>query len=145
MLTNRKEIYVEWGQCDPGNIVYYPRYLEYCDDCTHALFSRVGLPLGPMFKTYAIAGIPMVDLRARFFTPSQFGDTIVIESCVSEWGNTSFSVQHRILKGDVLAAEIVEKRAWVAQVGDDSVRYKAQPIPQVVKEMFLGSPAPGRP
>jgi tetratricopeptide (TPR) repeat protein len=36
--TSRKTIRVEWGDCDPAGIVYYPRYCAYFDNCTSALF-----------------------------------------------------------------------------------------------------------
>ncbi len=137
MLTNRKQIHVEFGDCDPGGIVYYPRYFEYCDACTNALFAHAGLPMPGSLRKYNFAGIPLVDAHARYFIPSQFGDTIVIESTIAEWGRTSFSVHHKVLKGDALAAEVREKRVWVARTSDDPVRFAAQPIPQEVKDKFL--------
>jgi 4-hydroxybenzoyl-CoA thioesterase len=147
MLINRRKIHIEWGDCDPGGIVYFPRYLEYCDACTNALFDRAGLPKPQMVKTYGIAGIPMVESRARFFVPSQFGDTIVIESCISEWGRSSFSIHHKLFKDDVLAVEVFEKRVWVARTAESAegpVRFKGQVIPQEVKDKFSGKPHPGR-
>jgi len=26
MLTNRRDVRIVWGDCDPAGIVYYPRY-----------------------------------------------------------------------------------------------------------------------
>jgi 4-hydroxybenzoyl-CoA thioesterase len=98
MLINRREVRVEWGDCDPGGIVYYPRYFEYCDACTNALFQRAGLPKPFLLEQYNIAGIPLVGSQARFLLPSQFGDTLTVESCIVEWGRGSFSVRHRMLK-----------------------------------------------
>ena len=92
MLTNRKTIHVEWGDCDPAGIVYYPRYFAYFDNCTAALFEAAGLPKHQMLKWYDIVGIPMVDTRARFLAPSKFGDDIVVESRISEWRRSSFDV-----------------------------------------------------
>jgi 4-hydroxybenzoyl-CoA thioesterase len=144
MLTNRKEMYVEWGDCDPSGIVYYPRYLEYGSSCTNALFERAGLSKPQMLKTYGIAGIPMVELRARVLAPCRFSDTIVVESYVSEWGNTSFSVHHKMWKGSVLAAEIFEKHVWVAREEGDTARFKGKAIPQEVKDRLSGSARGGR-
>jgi 4-hydroxybenzoyl-CoA thioesterase len=79
MLTNRKTIRVEWGDCDPAGIVYYPRYFAYFDNCTAALFEAAGLPKHKMLKAYGIVGIPMVDTRARFLAPSRFGDDVIVE------------------------------------------------------------------
>jgi 4-hydroxybenzoyl-CoA thioesterase len=136
MLINRRELHVEFGDCDPGGIIFYPRYFEICDACTNALFARAGVPFPAALKTYRIAGIPLVDARARYYIPSQFGDTIFIDSTVAEWGRSSFSVLHKVLKGDDLAAEIFEKRVWVARISDDPVRFAGQTIPQEVKDRF---------
>ena len=31
MLTNRRDVRIVWGDCDPAGIVYYPRYFEMFD------------------------------------------------------------------------------------------------------------------
>jgi 4-hydroxybenzoyl-CoA thioesterase len=85
MLTNRQTIRIEWGDCDPAGIVYFPRYFEFFDACTRALFERAGFFKRDMLKTYGIAGIPVVDMKARFMMPSLFGDAVVVESTVSKW------------------------------------------------------------
>jgi 4-hydroxybenzoyl-CoA thioesterase len=141
MLINRREIRVEWGDCDPGGIVYYPRYFEYCDACTNALFERAGLPKPLLLQQYGIAGIPLVESRARFLLPSQFGDTLTVESAIAEWGRGSFSVRHRWLKDDALAAEILEKRVWVVRAAEAPIRFKSSVIPQEVKERFAATTA----
>lgn len=136
MLTNRETIRIEWGDCDPAGIVYFPRYLEYFDRCTRALFERAGLFKRDMLKTYAIAGIPVVDIQAQFMIPSRYGDDVVVESSVSKWGNSSFVVRHRLMKGDAVAIECSETRVWVAQVSEDPLKFEGRSIPREVKERF---------
>ena len=136
MLINTKEIRIEWGDCDPAGIVYFPRYFEYFDVATHALFERAGLPKPRMLETYKIVGIPMVEVRARFFMPSTFGDTVSIKSSVSEWGRSSFSVHHGLFKGDALAVEGFEKRVWTARSPENPAKLVSRAIPQSVKDRF---------
>jgi len=143
-LKNRKEIYVKWGDCGPGGDVHFSRYLDYSASCTDALLLRAGLSNPQMLKTYGIAGIPIVELRAQVLAPCQFGDTIVAESTVSEWGNTSFVVHHKILKGDVLATEIFEKHLWAAREEDMAARFNGKSIPPEVKYRLSGSALGGR-
>jgi len=38
MLTNRRMACIQFGDCDPRGIVFYPRYFESFDACTDALF-----------------------------------------------------------------------------------------------------------
>ena len=40
MLSNTRIIRVQWGDCDPAGIVYYPRYFEWFDACTILLFEK---------------------------------------------------------------------------------------------------------
>jgi 4-hydroxybenzoyl-CoA thioesterase len=133
MLKNRRTIHIEWGDCDPAGIVYYPRYFEFFDASTNALFERAGLPKPEMLKKYAILGIPMVETSARFLLPSSFGASVVIESSITEWGRSSFRVQHQLFKGEALAAEGLEKRVWTVRTAEGM---KSQAIPREVKERF---------
>jgi 4-hydroxybenzoyl-CoA thioesterase len=137
MLINRKRIQIEWGDCDAAGTVFFPRYLEYGDACTNALFARAGLFKPVMLKTYNIMGLPLVDLRVRFILPSDFGDDLTYETCITEWGRTSFLVQHKVFRPDgALGLEIFEKRVWVKRVGENPVQFQSEPIPQEVKERF---------
>jgi 4-hydroxybenzoyl-CoA thioesterase len=138
MLTNKRTVHIEWGDCDPLGIVYFPRYFEFFDACTNALFERAGFPKPELLKKFSIAGIPLVEARARFLAPSSFGDTVVIESNVTEWGKSSFSVLHRLFKGEDLAVEGFEKRVWVVH-GSGEKKIESQAIPREVIEKFNGS------
>jgi 4-hydroxybenzoyl-CoA thioesterase len=135
-LTNRKIIQIEWGDCDPAQIVHYPRYLAYFDACTTALFKKAGLSKRQMLKTHQIVGIPLVDLRASFKVPSRFSDTVVVESEITEWRRSSFSVRHRLFNKAVLAVECFEVRVWAAASESDPERIESKPVPREVIEMF---------
>lgn len=135
-LVNRKEVFIEWGDCDPAGIVYYPRYFVMFDNATVALFTAAGLKKHEMVKTYDMVGYPMVDTGARFLIPSKWGETITIESHVSEWRRSSFDIKHRVFKGDDLAIEAWETRVWVGKHPDDPEKIKSQPIPEEVKARF---------
>ena len=138
-LTNRKTIHIEWGDCDPAQIVYFPRYFAYFDACTAGLFKKVGLPKRQMLKTYGIIGIPLVDLRASFKAPSRFSDTLVVESEITEWRRSSFSVRHRLFNKGVLAVECFEIRVWAALSESDPERIESKPVPREVIELFSAS------
>jgi len=138
MLTNRKEIQIEWGDCDPFGIVFFPRYFEYFDACTNALFQRaLGYPKAEMLRHYKIAGIPLVQASCNFLLPSSFGDIVTVESTVTKWGTSSFSLRHSLFRGETLAVEGLEKRVWTVRVPGDSSKAKSQPIPKEVIDKFL--------
>ena len=136
MLTNRQNIRIEWGDCDPEGIVYFPRYFEFFDACTRALFERAGLFKRDMLKTYDIAGIPVVDMRASFMIPSRFGDDVVVESSIAKWGTSSFVVRHRLMRGDAIAIECFETRVWTARMDEDRDKLEGRTIPDAIKAKF---------
>ena len=135
-IINRKTIQIEWGDCDPAQIVYYPRYLAYFDACTTALFKKAGLSKRQMLKTYQIVGIPMVDLRVSFKAPSRFSDIVIVESEITEWRRSSFYVRHRLFNKNVLAVECFEIRVWAALSESDPDRIVSKPVPREVIERF---------
>ena len=101
-----------------------------------------GLFKRDMLKTYGIAGIPVVDMKARFMMPSRFGDDVVVESAVSKWGKSSFVVRHRLMKDGgmamAMAIECFETRVWVAHPNGDADKFEARSIPDGVKKKFGG-------
>jgi len=139
MLSNNRTITIEWGDCDPAGIVYFPRYFEYFDACTTALFGRAGLHKPEMLKKYGLAGIPLVDAHARFLVPSSFGDRVEVESRISEFGKSSFSVEHKLFKSGTLAVEGFEKRVWTVFAPTEPRGLKGQPIPREVIEKFTNA------
>lgn len=136
MLKNTHTQTIEWGDCDPAGIVFYPRYFAYFDACTGKLFARAGFDKFAMLKQFNIVGFPMVDTRSKFYIPSHFGEEVVIESTVTEFRRSSFDVHHRLMKGDDLAVEGFETRVWVGKDPENPDGIKSQPIPQQVIEAF---------
>ena len=85
MLVNRRTLRIEWGQCDPAGIVFYPQYLLIFDTSTGWLFERTGLKPLAMRRKYGIVGMPIVEVGARFVMPCRFDDEVVVESDGSPW------------------------------------------------------------
>src|SRR5580700_10122139 len=112
MLVSHKRLLVEWGDCDPAGIVFYPRYLAWFDNCTTALFFAAGLPIQDLFRSHGVLGVPLVDVKAKFIVPSTFGDELLAETTVLEFRSSSFVLQHRFMKSGVVAVEGTETRVW---------------------------------
>lgn len=136
-LTNTRTIQIEWGDCDPAGIVFYPRYFAMFDASTTLLFQRaLGMTKYEMLKKYGSAGYPMVDTRARFILPNRFGDEVVIETTVTEFRRSSFDIRHRLLKDGELSVESFETRVWVIRDSTDPAKIKAHPLPTDLIEWF---------
>ncbi|PQO22026.1 acyl-CoA thioesterase [Rhodobacteraceae bacterium WD3A24] len=137
-FTNRREVAIEWGDCDPAGIVFYPRYFAFFDAATAGLFEAVGLPKWELVKAEGIVGFPMVDTRATFSIPSAWGERITIDSRVSRWKRSSFDVEHVVRKqaGGAEAIRAWETRVWVARQPDAPGGIKGRPIPRAVIARF---------
>ena len=136
MLSNRKEIHVEWGDCDPAGIVYFPRFFEYFDACTNALFEAAGLRKAEMLRQYGLVGIPLVEANGQFYAPASFGETVVVESRIVDWGTSSFRVEHKLFKGSMLTAEGREKRVWTVRDLSSEKGMRGEAVPEEVKVRF---------
>ena len=131
-LVNRRTLRIEWGQCDPAGIVFYPNYLIMFDTSTGLLFARTGLSPSEMRKHYGIVGMPLVEQGTKFIAPCRFDDEIAIESEVGEWGRSSFTVRHHVMKDGDLAVEGFEKRVWAVLDPERPGRIKPEPIPREI-------------
>jgi 4-hydroxybenzoyl-CoA thioesterase len=137
MLKNSRSFRIEWGDCDPAGIVFYPRYFAMFDHSTTMLISAAsGLTKYELLKKYQMAGYPMVDTRARFMVPTRFGDDVTIESAFTKVGKSSFDINHKLMKNGDLALEGFETRVWVGRDPQDPSKIKSKPIPDDLAAKF---------
>jgi len=80
MLKNRKQIHVEWEIATRLELCTTQGFFEMFDACTNALFEKRGFGEKRYARQVRACGIPMVETSARFFVPSSFGDTVMVES-----------------------------------------------------------------
>ncbi len=134
-FTNTRKVRIEWGDCDPAGIVFYPRYFEIFDASTSALFERaLGLTKLQSLKVFDFAGYPLARTRARFLKPTRFGDDVTVDTSV-KFGRTSFAIEHRLSRNGELCVECSETRVWVVR-DPASGGIKSHPIPDAVLAKF---------
>ena len=107
---------VEWGDCDPAGIVFYPNYFRWMDAAFHAMcrdlgFSQDDLP-GGLFAT------PLIDSSATFRAPARMGDTLRVGVRITRLGGSGFSLVYDFVRTDTLVAEGREHRVCVMRDGD---------------------------
>ena len=135
MLSNSRTVRIEWGDCDPAGIIFYPRYFEIFDAATAALFERaLGLTKLQQLKRFAFAGYPLAKTRATFMRPTRFGDDVMVDTSI-KFGRSSFEIEHRLSLDGALCVECSETRVWV--VRDPATGgIKSQPVPEEVLAKF---------
>ncbi|MDO8876548.1 MAG: acyl-CoA thioesterase [Pseudolabrys sp.] len=134
MLTNTRAVRIEWGDCDPAGIIFFPNYFRIFDHSTAMLFeAALGMTKFEMFKRLEFTGWPLVRTQAKFIKPTRFGDDVTVESKIS-FGRSSFEVDHKLSRNGDLCAECAEKRVWTVRDADG--RLKSHPLPEAVLEKF---------
>lgn len=134
MLTNEYTRRIEWADCDPAKIVFYPNYFAWFDDGNWKLFAKAGFPPDVLYGQFKFAGMPILEAKSKFIAPSRFFEEITIASHVADWREKTFDVVHRVFNNGALAVEGTETRIWCEWHPDDPSRLKARPVPKAIVE-----------
>ena len=135
MHSSQRTVCIEWGDCDPARIVFYPNYFRWFDASTAHHFDTAGLSKPELVAQYNVVGFPMVDTRAIFHVPCQYGDEVVITTTLTRFGRSSFDVAHQLHRSGELAVEGFEKRVLVRRANDGQ-QLESCPIPESIKALF---------
>ncbi len=140
MLSNSRSVRIEWGDCDPAGIIFYPRYFAMFDHSTTMLISAAsGITKAQLFKRHSdFAGYPVLTTQAKFIFPTTFGDDVEIHSAFTKVGRSSFEISHRLTKNGKIAVEALESRAWVTRDPNDRTKIKSHPLPDELAARFRG-------
>jgi 4-hydroxybenzoyl-CoA thioesterase len=126
---------VEFGDCDPAQIVFYPNYFCWMDAAALHFFRAAGVPSWRDYEAQTgIIGTPLVDASARFIRPASYGDVIDVEASVAEWRGKSFVMAHVIRRGDTVLVEGREVRVFARRHPDDPARIQAVDVPAAFRE-----------
>jgi 4-hydroxybenzoyl-CoA thioesterase len=137
-VTKIYPVNVEFGDCDPAQIAYFPNFFRWYDAASRNFFVACGVPLWrDLEKTTGIIGTPVIEISSRFVRPTTYGDALEVHSTIVEWNAKTFVMQHQLKHKDSgeLVAEARDVRAFVIRHPDDPARIKAIPIPQDIKAM----------
>jgi 4-hydroxybenzoyl-CoA thioesterase len=129
---------VRWSDADPAGIVFYPRFFEWFDLGTEALFASVGLPWADCFPARDVVGVPIVESTSRFVSPVRYGDIVTVRSGVAWVRTKTFRIEHEILVDERLCASGHEIRAWVGRPRTPGERLRARPMPADVADRLRG-------
>lgn len=125
---------VEFGDCDPAQIVFYPNFFRWMDAASLHFFRAAGVPSWRDFEAQTgIIGTPLVDASAKFIRPASYGDMIDVEASVLEWRGKSFVMAHVIRRDDTVLVEGREVRVFARRHPDDPARIQAVDVPAAIR------------
>ncbi len=119
---------VEWGECDPARIVFYPNIYRWFDKSSLDMMRCHGFGQAEMIEQYGIIGFPLIETHAQYKRPMRWNDEVVVSSCVDSYSGRSFTVTHRVFKSDVLCVVGYEIRCWGTRDGETG-KMKASEMP----------------
>ena len=136
MKKFRHKIRVMFSDCDPAQLVFYPKYFQWFDIATQKMFNELDMEWSKFWPERGIAGLPLVDASATFKGPARMDDEIEIETWVDEWKGKIFIVRHNVIKDGEVIVEGKEVRACVVKDPNSSKGFKAVTFPKDVIEKF---------
>ncbi|MFD0668885.1 acyl-CoA thioesterase [Ramlibacter sp. MAHUQ-53] len=125
---------VEFGDCDPAGIVWFPNFFRWIDAASRHFFIECGVPpWRETEKTLGVIGTPLVDTHTRFIRTASYGDTLDIRAHVAEWRGKSFVQRYQVLRGDTVILECDEVRIFAGRREDGSIF--AMPAPDAIRSL----------
>jgi 4-hydroxybenzoyl-CoA thioesterase len=127
---------VEFGDCDPARIVWFPNFFRWIDAASRHFFVECGVPRWEETeKTLGIIGTPVVDTHATFVRTATYGDTLRFHVTIPEWRGKSFVQRYRVMRGEDLIMECDEVRIFAARRAENPEQIKAVPAPEEIKRL----------
>lgn len=126
---------VQWGDCDPAGIIFYPTYFRWMDAACWALFASVGYDAKRMRAEHL--AMPLVSADCQFFYPAEQGDRCEVRSSIVRFGGKSFVVAHEVQRADGMAlAKGTETRVWGKFEAGPGTRLRGVATPEDLKARF---------
>ena len=126
---------VQWGDCDPAGIIFYPTYFRWMDAATWAFMEAVGF--GPKRMRTEQRSMPLVAADCQFLFPAEQGDRCEVRSRIARFGGKSFVVAHEMVRSDgTVLAKGSETRVWARHAGGPGSPIKGEAIPEAMKALF---------
>jgi 4-hydroxybenzoyl-CoA thioesterase len=134
--TQLYSVAVQFGDCDPAGIVFFPNFSRWMDQASLAFFMGNGVPPWRELKvSRGIIGTPLLEIHTKFYKPATYGETLTIHTTVEEWSAKTFKHRHLVKRGDTLLCEGTEVRAFCVEDAAHLGRIKAIPVPQDIKAL----------
>jgi 4-hydroxybenzoyl-CoA thioesterase len=126
------QVQVEFGDCDPARIVWFPNFFRWIDAASRHFFITCGVPpWHETAQTMGMIGTPLVDTHASFKKTASYGDVLQIHTSIAEWRSKSFVQSYRIMRGEDEIMTCQEVRIFEADKEGGGIR--ALPVPESIR------------
>ena len=125
-------VHVEFGDCDPARIVWFPNFFRWIDAASRHFFIQCGVPpWHETARTMGMIGTPLVDTQASFLRTASYGDVLDIHTHITEWRSKSFVQSYQVMRGNEEIMRCTEVRIFAADKQGGGIR--AVPVPEQIR------------
>ena len=136
--THIHAVNVQFGDCDPAGIVFFPNFSRWMDEASLAFFMAQGVPpWRELVKTRGIIGTPLLEIHTKFMRPATYGETIQVHTTVEAWAAKTIRHRHVVKRAGVVLCEGTEVRAFCIRDPGNPDRIKAIPVPEDIKALCV--------
>jgi 4-hydroxybenzoyl-CoA thioesterase len=129
---------IEFGDCDPAQIVFYPNYFKWMDSAALHFFNACGIADWRQTKAArGIIGAPLINATARFLSSASYTEEIEVDTTFYEKRGKSFVLRHVIRRGDTVLVEGEEVRIFAIEDPADAKRIRAVAIPDDILAQWV--------
>lgn len=132
--TSVYPVSVEFGDCDPAGIVFFPNFFRWTDAASRHFFASCGVPAWrELERTTGIIGTPLVSISSDFKRPATYGEQVQVHTWIEQWEHKSFVMRHEIRRSDTVLCEVREVRVFAIRHPDDPSRIRAVLPPEDIR------------
>jgi len=132
------EVRIYYEDTDCGGVVYYGNYLKYFERARTQYLEERGVSVAGLMKE----GVVFVVVRAEvdFRSPARYGDTLVIETVVSDMTAASFTFSHVIRERESRRVVVEGSARLAATDGNGKVKRLDKAMVDVLQLGITRSP-----
>ncbi|MEO0636810.1 MAG: acyl-CoA thioesterase [Pseudomonadota bacterium] len=115
-------ISVEFGDCDPAGIVFYPKYFAWFDACFQRWLRSKDVDQAAIQKAFGAVGTGLINVDASFRAPLRPGQLLTLSILETEWSEPTLRVGYQGKFKDKLVVEGEELRGLFGKDEDGALK-----------------------
>lgn len=136
MRTYTYDRLLNWSECDPGGIIFFPHYARWMVDGLNEMLLSLGVDPNGARGENARGGLPVLGLSMKFLSAPALHETVTHRISVTKVGGKSIAITHRFLRGEELLMEAEETRVWAEHPLDNPRALRTQTVPDNVRALL---------
>jgi acyl-CoA thioesterase FadM len=119
---------LQWSECDPAGIIFFPNYMRWMVDGVNRMLLSAGIDPNESGESGEIKGLPAVKVSADFSEPLRLYQAVTHQISVKRIGTSSVVFEHRFLKEGTCVASGEDMRVRVSHAAGGNAEAKSQPF-----------------